>query len=67
MAVLGGVLSLLFTLGVYGVFGRVVLRSSGMTVVEKLRVVMLVVSGVAFYVSFYVFYYVTRVFNVYVR
>lgn len=55
---LGCGLLLLFILVVYGVFGWVVLCSLSMIVVEKLCVVVLVVSGVVFYVSFYVFYYV---------
>ncbi|XP_046493679.1 suppressor of SWI4 1 homolog [Equus quagga] len=67
MAALGGALPLLLTLGAYGALGRAVLRSPGMTVAEKLRVAMLVASGVALYTSSYVPYHVTRVLNVYAR
>ncbi|XP_034513637.1 P2Y purinoceptor 11 [Ailuropoda melanoleuca] len=67
LAALGCGLPLVLTLGAYGALGRAVLRSHGMTAAEKLRVAVLVASGLALYASSYVPYYVTQVLNVYAR
>ncbi|XP_044110185.1 suppressor of SWI4 1 homolog isoform X4 [Neovison vison] len=67
LAVLGCGLPLLLTLAAYGALGRAVLRSHGMTTAEKLRVVVLVASGLALYASSYVPYYITQVLNVHAR
>lgn len=61
LAVLGGVLPLLLTLVTYSALGWVVLRSQGMTTAQKLRVVVLVASGVALYACSYVPYHITVV------
>nr|KAF6402124.1 peter pan-like protein [Rousettus aegyptiacus] len=66
-AVLGCGLPLLLTLVAYGALGRAVLRSHGMTVAEKMHVVVLVTSGIALYVGSYVPYYVTEVLNLSAR
>lgn len=67
LAVLGCGLPLLLTLAAYGALGRAVLRSHGMTAAEKLRVVVLVTSGLALYACSYVPYYITQVLNVHAR
>uniref|UniRef100_A0A673UL55 G-protein coupled receptors family 1 profile domain-containing protein n=1 Tax=Suricata suricatta TaxID=37032 RepID=A0A673UL55_SURSU len=67
LAVGGCGLPLLLTLAAYGALGWAVLRSHGMTAAEKLRVAVLVASGLALYASSYVPYSVTLVLNVYAR
>ncbi|XP_044773999.1 P2Y purinoceptor 11 isoform X2 [Neomonachus schauinslandi] len=67
LAAVGCGLPLLLTLVAYGALGRAVLRSHGMTAAEKLRVAVLVASGLALYASSYVPYHVTQVLNVYAR
>ncbi|XP_027621360.1 P2Y purinoceptor 11, partial [Tupaia chinensis] len=67
LAGLGGALPLLLTLAAYGALVHAVLRSHGTTVAEKLRVAVLVASGVALYAGSYVPYHVMRVLNVYAR
>ncbi|XP_012291605.1 P2Y purinoceptor 11 [Aotus nancymaae] len=67
LAGLGCVLPLLLTLAAYGALGPAVLRSTGMTVAEKLRVAALMASGVALYASSYVPYHIMRVLNVEAR
>uniref|UniRef100_A0A2K6UVL5 Purinergic receptor P2Y11 n=1 Tax=Saimiri boliviensis boliviensis TaxID=39432 RepID=A0A2K6UVL5_SAIBB len=67
LAGLGCVLPLLLTLAAYGALGLAVLRSTGMTVAEKLRVAALMASGVALYASSYVPYHIMRVLNVEAR
>ncbi|XP_051012751.1 P2Y purinoceptor 11 [Acomys russatus] len=61
LAVLGGIVPLLLTLTAYSALGWVVLRSQGMTTAQKLRVVVLVASGVALYACSYVPYHITVV------
>ncbi|XP_045402697.1 suppressor of SWI4 1 homolog isoform X2 [Lemur catta] len=63
LAGLGCGLPLLLSLAAYSALGRAVLRSPGMTTAEKLRVVVLVASGVALYASSYVPYHLTQVLN----
>ncbi|XP_027944578.1 P2Y purinoceptor 11 isoform X1 [Eumetopias jubatus] len=67
LAALGCGLPLLLTLVAYGALGRAVLHSHGMTAAEKLRVAVLVASGLALYASSYVPYHITQVLNVYAR
>ncbi|KAG8523181.1 Suppressor of SWI4 1 [Galemys pyrenaicus] len=67
LATLGCGLPLLLTLAAYSALGHVLLRSHSMTAAEKLRVVVLVASGVALYASVYVPYYVTWVLNNHAR
>ncbi|XP_076975520.1 suppressor of SWI4 1 homolog [Tamandua tetradactyla] len=64
LALLGCGLPLLLTLAAYGALGRAVRRSPSVTAAEKLRVAVLVASGVALYASSYVPYHVTHVLNV---
>ncbi|KAM6168079.1 P2Y purinoceptor 11 [Erethizon dorsatum] len=64
LAGLGGALPLLLTLASYGALGRAVLRSPSLQAAEKLRVAVLVASGVALYAISYVPYHVTHVLNV---
>uniref|UniRef100_A0ABI8ASA2 Suppressor of SWI4 1 homolog n=1 Tax=Felis catus TaxID=9685 RepID=A0ABI8ASA2_FELCA len=67
LATAGCGLPLLLTLTAYGALGWAVLRSHGMTAAEKLRVAVLVASGMALYAGSYVPYYVTLVLNVSTR
>ncbi|XP_012584835.1 PREDICTED: P2Y purinoceptor 11 [Condylura cristata] len=67
LATLGCGLPLLLTLAAYSAFGHALLRSHSMTVAEKLRIAVLVASGVLLYASSYVPYYVTRVLNIHAR
>ncbi|MBW04889.1 P2Y purinoceptor 11, partial [Eschrichtius robustus] len=60
-------LPLLLSLVAYGALGQAVQQSHGMTAANKLRVMVLVASGIALYASSYVPYYVTGVLNVYAR
>ncbi|XP_030741523.1 suppressor of SWI4 1 homolog [Echinops telfairi] len=67
LAGLGCGLPLLLTLVAYGMLGRAVLRSHGMSRAEKLHVVALVASGVVLYASSYVPYHIMHVLNVRAR
>ncbi|XP_042834054.1 P2Y purinoceptor 11 [Panthera tigris] len=67
LATAGCGLPLLLTLTAYGALGWAVLRSHGTTAAEKLRVAVLVASGMALYAGSYVPYYVTLVLNVSAR
>ncbi|XP_040585646.1 P2Y purinoceptor 11 isoform X1 [Mesocricetus auratus] len=64
LACLGGVLPLLLTLMAYSALGLVVLRSPSMTAAQKLRVVVLVTSGVVLYACSYAPYHITQVLHV---
>ncbi|XP_047387102.1 P2Y purinoceptor 11 [Sciurus carolinensis] len=64
LAGLGGGVPLLLTLVAYSALGRAVLRSHSMTAGEKLRVAVLVASGVALYASSYMPYHIMQVLNV---
>ncbi|XP_037361642.1 P2Y purinoceptor 11 [Talpa occidentalis] len=67
LATLGCGLPLLLTLVAYSALGHALLHSHSMTVAEKLRVAVLVASGVVLYASSYVPYYVTWVLNIHAR
>ncbi|XP_004633065.1 suppressor of SWI4 1 homolog [Octodon degus] len=64
LAGLGGALPLLLTLAAYSALGQAVLRSPSLRAAEKLRVAVLVASGVALYAVSYVPYHVMHVLNV---
>ncbi|KAB0400192.1 hypothetical protein E2I00_009479, partial [Balaenoptera physalus] len=67
LVALGCGLPLLLSLVTYGALGQAMQQSHGMTAANKLRVMVLVASGIALYASSYVPYYVTGVLNVYAR
>ncbi|XP_051052702.1 P2Y purinoceptor 11 [Phodopus roborovskii] len=64
LACLGGILPLLLTLMAYSALGLVVMRSPSMTTAQKLRVVVLVTSGVTVYACSYAPYHITQVLHV---